>query len=78
MMRSNVYSSSQKALHWLLFVLVLGLYGLTLAIVFSSGAIQTGISHGGFTYLSDCCLQHLSFGVLFCVLSTVLPNFPHQ
>ncbi|CAH2404237.1 cytochrome b [Mesorhizobium escarrei] len=28
-MSANAYSSTQKALHWLLFILVLGLYGLT-------------------------------------------------
>ncbi len=58
-MRSNVYSSSQKALHWLLFVLVLGLYGLT----FGDSLFQRGDPYRDFAWW-----LHISFGLLLAAL----------
>ncbi len=54
-MRSNVYSSSQKALHWLMFVLVLGLYGLT----FGDSLFERGDPSRAFAWW-----LHISFGLL--------------
>jgi cytochrome b561 len=58
-MPANVYSPTQKALHWALFVLVLGIYGLTYGdALFQRGNPTTAL----FWWL------HISFGLLLAAL----------
>jgi len=58
-MSANAYSSTQKALHWLLFVLVLGLYGLT----YAEGLFQRGDPNRALVWW-----LHISFGLLLAAL----------
>jgi cytochrome b561 len=58
-MAAKAYSSTQKALHWLLFILVLGLYGLTYA---------EGLFPRGDPNRDAVWWLHISFGLLLAGL----------
>ncbi|MBA8903156.1 cytochrome b [Phyllobacterium sp. P30BS-XVII] len=58
-MASNNYSTSQKSLHWIIFVLVVGLYGLT----FGDDIFQRGDPNRAFAWW-----LHISFGMLLAFL----------
>lgn len=58
-MSANAYSSTQKALHWLLFVLVLGLYGLT----YAEGLFQRGDPNRALVWW-----LHISLGLVLAAL----------
>ena len=58
-MPANAYSSTQKALHWLLFVLILGIYGLT----YGEALFQRGDPNRGVVWW-----LHISFGLLLAGL----------
>lgn len=61
-MPSQAYSSSQKALHWILFVLVVGLYGLT----YGGDFFPRGDPNRGAVWW-----LHISFGLLLAALVIV-------
>jgi cytochrome b561 len=58
-MPSQAYSSSQKTLHWLLFLLVIGLYGLT----YGDDLFARGDPNRAFSWW-----LHISFGLLLAAL----------
>ena len=58
-MPTNAYSSTQKALHWLLFILVLGLYGIT----YGEGLFERGDPNRAVVWW-----LHISFGLLLAGL----------
>lgn len=58
-MPANAYSSTHKALHWLLFMLVLGLYGLT----YGEGLFERGDPNRALIWWF-----HISFGLLLAGL----------
>ncbi|MBA8882094.1 cytochrome b [Phyllobacterium myrsinacearum] len=58
-MAAKIYSSSQKTLHWAVFVLVIGLYGLT----FGDDLFQRGDPNRAFAWW-----LHISFGLLLAAL----------